>query len=301
MTFYQFLSFFICFIPCSIFCKANQIDSLKTDEQVLEFLNKTFPTKKENPYYFDHYYNETIKVADSLKVKKWIKIDIDQNGETDLLVFEGNYLQNIFVILSKNGKLEKVSACRDECKYHWIYPVISRINKKPVILLYYQSQYGYDDSTKHFLYTPLATDTITFWQGRFLNYINELKTYKIQSIEIYNDGICESECPRINIKIDINNFENQCSKELQWDSKPKKFTGKLSSTEIKKMLSIFGYSNFSELPEQFSITCSDQPTTTLTIKYNNGRVKTIRDNGSFGNFTLAEIYKITDKINWVPQ
>jgi hypothetical protein len=282
-------------------CNGNRIDSLKTDNQVLAFLKKTFPRKKHNPYYFDRYYNETIKVADSLKVKKWVKIDIDQNAETDLLVFDGNYLQDIFVVLSKNGNLEKVSACHDDCKYHWIYPVISRINKKPVILLYHQSQYGYDDSTKHFLYTPLAIDTITFWKGRFLNYINELKTYSIQSIKIYNDGICEGECPRIDIKINVSDFENQCSKELQWDSKPKKFVGKLSQLDVKNILSILEYSNFSELPEQYQISCTDQPTTTLTVTYNNRQIKTIQDYGSFGNFTLAEIYKITNKIKWVPQ
>lgn len=301
MILHKYLSFFIYLIFCSTHCMANRIDSLNTDKQVIAFLNHNFPTQKNDLYYFDHYYNETIKVADSLKVKKWVKVDMDQNGETDLVVFNGNYLQDIFVILSKNGKFEKVSACQNECKYHWIYPIVSSINKKPVILLYHQGQYGYDDSTKHFLYTPLEIDTITFWKGRFLNYISKLKTYTIQGIKIFNDGICEGECPRIDIKVNANNFKNQCSKELQWDNNPKKFVGKLSSVEIKAILSILDYSNFSELPEQYQISCSDQPTTTLTIEYNNGQTKAIRDNGSFGNFTLAEIYKIANKIKWIPQ
>ncbi len=291
----------ILFVLLSEGCLANSIDSLKTDKEVLLFLKQTFPTSKDKPYYFDDYANETINVADSLKVKKWIKVDFDQNGETDLVVFNGNYSQDIFVVLSKNGKFEKVSAYQDECKYHFIYPVVSRINKKLVILLYHQSLNGYNDSTKHFIYTPLAIDTITFWRGKFLNYINELKTYTIQNIKIFNDGICESECPRIEIKINAINFQNQCSKESKWDSNPEKFTGHLTVTEIKGMLSILEYSNFSELPEQYNISCSDQPTTTFTINYNNGQIKTIRDYGSFGNFTLAEIYKITNEINWVLQ
>jgi hypothetical protein len=66
--------------------RLNKIDLLQTDKEVFAFIKEKFPeiTGKEK---FDKYFDETPKIADSLKAKNWIKADINNDGETDLLVF----------------------------------------------------------------------------------------------------------------------------------------------------------------------------------------------------------------------
>ncbi len=295
---YKYLGILTSFIFCSTFCLANRIDSLKTDKEVLTFVKEQFPEYRDNQYYFDDYSNETIKVADSLNVKKWVKIDFDQNGETDILIFNASLSSDIFMILSKKGKYQKVIAHYDHCKYQFMYPVVARIDSKPVILLYNQFLDGYDDSAKHFNYTKLTVEIVTYFKGNFLNYLNVPKHYHIENIKIHNDGVCEGTCPLIDININAKAFKAECYKEINWDSKPKKFKGQLSPEAIREILIIFDYSNFTDLNEEFNFSCTDQPTTTLTVKYNNGQIKTIRDYGSSGNFTLTEIYRIANNIKW---
>ena len=67
--------------------KLNKIDSLLTDKEVFAFVKQKSPKFKGNGT-FDNYPNETQQIADSLKIKNWVKADIDNNGETDLLVLE---------------------------------------------------------------------------------------------------------------------------------------------------------------------------------------------------------------------
>src|SRR5580765_2920311 len=73
----------------------NKIDSLKTDKDVFAFVRQNFPTY-EGRESFDDYRNETRQIADSFKVRNWTKADIDNNGETDLLIFRADRLPSIF-------------------------------------------------------------------------------------------------------------------------------------------------------------------------------------------------------------
>ena len=124
---------------------------------------------------------------------------------------------------------------------------------------------------------------------------------KFEKIELSNDGMCEGNCPKINISINAKTFENKCFKEMYWDNKPNSSIGQLSEKEIKKILSLLDYSNFADLKESYEVGCTDQPTTTLTITYDDGKTKTIKDYGSSGNFTLTEIYKIAYDIKWTEE
>jgi hypothetical protein len=289
----------ISLLTCLNSCSANKIDSLKTDKDVFAFVRQFFNDFKSNGS-FDKYYNETIKVADSLKVRNWVKTDIDDNGETDLLVFRADALPNIFAILSLDGKFIKVTADY-WCKYQFIYPIVTTVKNQNVILLYNQDQIDYDSNTKHFIYTKLSCDTLIVKQNLFLNFINTPKHYDIEQIEINKDGMCEGNCPKINITINPKTFENKCNKQMNWDNQPKNSSGQLTQEETKKILFLLDNSNFINLKNSYNVNCSDQPTTTLTITYDGGQIKTIQDYGSSGNFTLAEIYNIAYNIKWKEQ
>lgn len=276
--------------------KLNKIDSLQTDKEVFTFVKQKFP-KFNVDGTFDNYPNETQQIADSLKIKNWVKADIDNNGETDLLIFRAYNLPKIFAILSKGEKFTAISA-EYFCKYQFMYPVVTSVNNQNIVLLFNQDQIDYDANIKQFIYTKLTCDTLIVKDNLFVNYVQYSKQEQIEQIELFNDGMCEGNCPRINIAINAKTFENKCFKEMYWDNKPKPSTGQLSHKEIEKILSLLDYSNFTGLKEKYEVGCTDQPTTTLKITYDNGKIKIIQDYGSAGNFTLTEIYKIAYGIKW---
>jgi hypothetical protein len=278
--------------------KYNQIDSLNTEKEAFSFVKKHFPEFNGNET-FEEYRNETQHIADSFKVRNWVKCDIDNNGETDLLIFRANKLPKIFAILSFHNNFVSTSATFSSCKYQFVYPVATFLNNQNIILLYSQDQVGYDRNSKHFIYTKIASDTLIVKETLFVNYTQAPKFNEIKTIEVYNDGSCEGNCPRIKINIDAKTFLSNCTKELYRDNKLKSYTGQLTKEQIRHIVKLLDYSNFSELKEKYGYDCIDSPTTTITVKYENGYTKTVDDQGSWGNFTLAEIYKIAFGIKWI--
>lgn len=82
-----------------IAANANEIDSLKTDKQVLAFIKKLSPkdekiaeTSFDKPYIYD---KKTQKTADSLGVKNWVKIDFD-NGKVKKIEDKGGVVNYNF-------------------------------------------------------------------------------------------------------------------------------------------------------------------------------------------------------------
>lgn len=261
-------------------CKKTPIELLNTDKDVFSFLKKEFPQDSINK--FEEYYNENIRIADSLKFRYWTKGDIDNNGETDLILFNTSGYPFVTVILSLNGKYKKESVNDLKDRYYYSFPKFKRINKQPLILLFYK-QTGRNDSTGEY-YTKIKSDTIEFKDSIFLNYVENPIFKKIDSIEISNNGFgAEGYMPSIWIKINTNTFDNFRKIEN------KEFK-KLSEEQIKKIIQLIKYSNFHN---EYYIARTDQTTTFLKIYYNDGSVKTIKDYGTVGSFTLREIYKIT--------
>jgi hypothetical protein len=292
-----FLGLFSIILIFNTSCSPNKIDLIKNDNDVFTFIQQFFATDRLDNS-FEKYYNETIHVADSLRVKKWVKVDLDNNGETDLLIFRANGLPKVLAILSFKEKYFPVIANYHPCKYQFIYPITKLINKQNVILLYSQNQTGYNDLNQHFTYTGIICDTIIIRDSLFLNYTQKQRTFNIEKIEFKNDGMCEGNCPKINVSIDPNKFTSSCSKILYWDSNPTSYSGTLNKEQIEKIVTILNYSNFVDFKNEYEVGCTDQTTSTLTITYNNGNTKTIQDYGSSGNFTLKEIYNVLHSIEW---
>ncbi len=101
-------------IVISVCANANEIDSLKTDKQVLAFIKKLSPKDERigrtsfNAHY--SYDSKTQKTADSLGVKNWVILDFDKNGETDLIAFNLCDLQQLVAVFSINGKYKKINS-----------------------------------------------------------------------------------------------------------------------------------------------------------------------------------------------
>jgi hypothetical protein len=288
----SFLILLIAIVSASTSCSANSIDVIKTDEDVFTFIRQFYPHVKLKGT-FGKYYNETIKFADSLKVKNWVKTDIDNNGETDLLMFNADGLPEVFAVISIHGKYRLVEA-RYFCKHQFIYPVV----KNNILMLYSNNIKGYDQDAKTTIYSKLECDTLTLVGGFFANYNKSTRHSDIKKIEINVNGMCEGNCPRINILINPARLTSICLKQKDDRDAVITYTGQLTSTEIHNILQLLNQSNIDEFKNEYSLPCSDQTTTTLTITFADGRSKKISDYGSSGNFTLTSIYDIAYGIKW---
>lgn len=274
--------------------KANEIDLLKTDADVSDFWQKNVSAnKKKLPLV--PFYTGRIQVNDSLGAKNWIKTDFDGNGETDLLIFRVEGITEILIVLSKNGKYKLIKpSYSNNYRYQFIYPITKKINKLNLILLYNQHQVGIIDETENKLYTKLECDTLTFKYNRVLNYSSHPHKYDISCIILENNGSCEGDCPKTTVIIDSKNFSSTAIKK----NNGKSYSGSLDKQSIKDINNLLSYANFPNLNSEYKAKDYDLTTTTLTVLYNGGKKKVIKDYGSTGSFTLSEIYKITGNINW---
>ncbi len=292
LTYCYLLSFLLIFVYPSF---GNKIDSLKSDDDVLAFLPPFF-SDFQRGFSFERTINDTPR-GDSLNAHNWFKTDIDNNGETDLVVFELRYGPRLFAILSIKGKFKKIIGANGY-NADFIYPVLKRLDNRNVILLHHLNQISFDRVTSAETTTPMKSDTITVLGNCFVNHLKSPRHYRIEKIEIYNNGACEGECPKIDVVIYPQAYISKC-KKTEWWNKGKKHLGKLSASKIKDIIYLFNNSNFSYFKNRYENDWSDQTTTTMIITYDGGKKKTISDYGSSsGNFTLNSIYRFAFDIAW---
>lgn len=276
---------------------ANEIDALKTDVDVSKFWQEKVSAKK-NKLPLTPFYTGRIRVNDSLGAKNWVKTDFDGNGETDLLVFRVEGITEILVVLSKNKKYELIKpSYSNQYRYQFVYPVVKVIDGKSFILLYNQRQTGTHDEAGNALYTKLECDTLVFKYERVLNYSSHPRKHDITQVIIENNGSCEGDCPKTTLTINAQSLSSTASKQEDWNSKT--YRGSLSKKDAQTVIDLLNYADFPRLLPSYRVQETDQTTTTLTVVYDGGKKKIIKDYGSTGTFTLAEIYKIADGISWV--
>lgn len=288
----------------SVGVKANEIDNLKTDKQVLTFIKKLSPknerigeTNFEARYSYD---KKTQKTADSLGVKNWVKIDFDKNGETDLIVFNLYDLQQIVAVFSINGEYKKVnSSLGVGSKYLLTYPIIKNIEGKNLILIYLQDEIR--KTPRHIddeiFYSSLECDTIQYANGMFLNYYRDLEKHSIESISIKSTN--NDVGGEMNMEIDFINLKDSCFKMEGYRELAEKYTYKLTNEEILRVKYLLEKSNFRRLNDNFRLLMEHYQLYYIEIIYDNGKVKKIEDTGGVVNYNFAEIYNMIYNFNWV--
>jgi hypothetical protein len=286
------------FIFSSFGCFGNAIDLLSTDAQVINFITTNIPQYSKTIIQFEKYHHANGNSIDSIPERNWMKCDLGSNGESDLMVFNADGI-DLLTIVSENGKFKLIQSVFLWFDSRFIKPEIKKVNGENLVLLFHADG-DYDEQRNWLIYSNLVCDTVVYKYGYLLNYLVNPHHYSIEKIETKDDGSCMGCSMKETISIDVNSLQCTCLKTGAY-SQTKSYSGQLTVEQMKTIVLLLNYSNFPELNDigLNNGLPTDQSTTIMTIIYDNGKIKTIKNYGPSGNITIRTIYSIAFNVNWV--
>ena len=297
----------------------SKIDQLSTVQDVEKFIQSRYKDLQnfriKNISEMDRLMGDKSfckKVADSLKVdKNFYKADFDNNGRTDLLVV-GDYYGFIILTVMDFGNdsllLQRLTRSSfQDC----VFPKIIAKENTTLIDYYYQpDKWGYTNGVgKKPEY--LVRKTLVYKFGDFVEYNEIPKNYQIEKIE-YKTTPCFGTCPIFGLKIEndrkgeyqagnynVEQFKitTKKTREIKGD-----FYTEIDSVKYNQLIELLNYIDFPVLDNKYAVGWTDDQSCTLTITYNNGKVKQIEDYGLTGTFGLTRLYHLLFELrfnqNW---
>lgn len=244
---------------------ANAIDSLKTIKDVEHFLEKLDKSWKDYPVF-----EKATKNNSRFGKNKFFKIDLDNNGSTDLVI-NGKYL--IAVTAYDNGK--------------YVVRFINRANRYTLTSIKYSG-------TSPLLvmkdeYSEGTSVTLIFKFGDFIEFNPAPADLKIEKINFSTTG-CYGTCPVFDLS--VNAYRTAFFNAISYnDKKEGKFTVTIDTAAYNNLIATINYMKLTSLKDNYFVGWTDDQTALLEITYNNGQTKKIRDYGEVGTFGLANLYK----------
>lgn len=266
--------------------KVNRIDSLKSVKDI----QRLFEEKKiDNSIVVSDKieYNDRYRIiSDTLNFKPWTKGDFDHNGLTDLLI-TGNTKDGPKTIcimdMGNNFEVKKISKGElyETCAFATAKEDKIEYKSKKIL-----SRYGF--------LSNLETDYLVYAFGEFMEENNNPKRHDILEIE-FNASGCFGHCPSFELKIVSN-------RDIEWVAQRynnvnfREYSGtyeaKIPQDQYKELITILNYIDFENLNEEYNVGYTDAPTGTLTIIYDDMKIKKINDYGMRGTRGLQKLYDI---------
>lgn len=266
--------------------KPNYIDSIQNAEQISNLLVKidsgyvTFEVNKNLEF------NEKRqkKICDSLHIEPWVKADFDNNGLTDILIIGNWYRYSILCVLDKGSKYEIIPITQGTLK-EYIFPVVTENKIKCYFEIY--------PKNKAFI---LENITLGYMFGGFVEENLKPASHKIEKIEYSASGCggygrCSVFSLTINSDGKADLFAKQFNyindKEVEGDYK-----AIISRDKFEELVNLLNYIDFDALKDSYDANWYHSAQSVLSITYDNGKIKSIIDNGLVGTFGLAEVHRI---------
>lgn len=296
-------------------CSKNKEDYLS------KFNLKTIQSFNNNYY---HHVSEKIKqAADSLGINKsFYKGDFDHNGTTDLLFIGDNtscegYDQelekpyscnsSIKVILDLEGKYEVKDLLPNH--FDFVVPLITKIDNKDYVSVFGEELTEYLEGSTYRQNYKMVSKILDYKYANFIEYNAAPISHSIKKIE-YSTGICFGTCPSFSMEIHQNgnakfiakafNFtdekdpksEEKAYKALNKGKDEGHFEAKLKPEDFNRIQEMLNYIDFSNLKDDYWVNWTDDQSSTLTVTFNNGKKKKIKDYGLVGTYGLKNFYTI---------
>ena len=283
----------IIFIFTSTLLFSNQIDSLNSSKDVEEFAKKIYPKFTEFKWSkFKIISTEKVKEKvsckdeyDLLEMKNWEKIDITNDGLTDLILtaYWGTTLYSYAIVDKGNNNFKIYTLSKNVFNNCELFKPIKK-NGLNCLKTYIKKR----EEIGLMEYEELIVkDTLVFKFQEFTELNINLTNYKIKEIEFQTSG-CFGSCPVFNIKINYKgNAEFNGQAYIKHKGKSERKIPINLFNEIKELLE---YIEVKQLKDNYSVAWTDDQTSFLTIRFNDNSTKKIRDYGMIGTFGLMAVY-----------
>jgi hypothetical protein len=222
---------------------------------------------------------------DLLEMKNWEKVDITNDGKTDLILtaYWGTTLYS-YAIVDKGNNIFKTYRLSknvfDNCE------LFKSIKKDD--LNYLKTYIKKQEEVALMEYEELIIkDTLVFKFQEFVELNKNPRKYKIKEIEFQTSG-CYGSCPVFNLKINYKgNAEFNGQAYMKHKGKSEK---KIPINLFNEIQELLGYIEVEKLTENYSVAWTDDQTSFLTIRFNDNSTKKIKDYGMIGTFGLMAVY-----------
>lgn len=275
----------------------NKIDNLKTTKDVIEFVKTVYPEYgiiryKDFKYgIFD--INSTDSIYSQLKckeifrideIKNWQKIDINNDGLTDLIFISHfyGYTQNVIIDKGKNEfKLIRNIINFDECEY--IKPIKIQ-DKNQLRIRKVNLPFDFDDNIEKYI----KIDTLTYKYDSFIELNDKvIIDNKIKSIEI-KTNFCFGDCPVFKLTINKNGVAQFDG--IEFTKFKGKSTKQLNQKIVDEIFDFINYIEIKKLNDYYEVNYTDASTANLEIFFEDGSIKKIKDYGLSGTYGLSALY-----------
>jgi hypothetical protein len=272
---------------CFFISKANKIDDLRTDEDVMAFIKPILKEKfkiDELDLSFSAQENMACKnLSSNQNLRKWSKADFNNDGQTDLFLniyqpAERPMILVVIAICSDNYRIINLNQLRSACEFGYTErrgEIASIILKRTAL-----TKQKKDSS---------ITDTLQYLNliDNFINIKKSHPKYSIENIEFSTDH-CFGVCPVFSFTIDSKGAADY--EAIEFNAQQGKFKANLSSAIKDSLFQLLNDIDFPNLKDNYAVSWTDQQTAILKITYNNGEIKTINDYGMKESFSLAGLY-----------
>jgi len=251
---------------------ANDIDKIRTNEDVNLFLVKNVNRKfKDRPPL-----EMNVKISDTNRYarNRFFKVDVDNNGLTDLVI---NGFENLFVILDYGKNNYEVLYIDSGTFLGNTATLISidtfTIPKKIII---HQSERPQQQ-----------IDTLILMFNRFIEYNPKpARDFDLEEIKFRTDQ-CFGECPIF--EMTIKKDRTATYKAIRYNEETGEFHGEIPKKEFEELVAILKYLRIDKLNGKYDVDWTDDQTATTEINYNKKK-KIIVDYGKIGTYGLSRLY-----------
>lgn len=263
---------FILLFFLSINCFANDIDKIQTNEDVYKFLVKKVDRKFKNnsPLVDNPKLNDTAKYGRN----KFFKIDIDNNGLTDLIIYS---YRKLFVVLD-NGKSNYTVRYLDNGTFSLNNATLISIDTTLIPRKIIIQQREKPES---------QIDTLIFKFNNFIEYnSNPTKDFSFEKITIKTNQ-CFGTCPIF--EMTINKDRTATYKAIMYNDETGEFKSIIPISQFDELIELLNYLQLDKFQNNYEVNWTDDQTVSTEISYN-GKSKTISDYGEIGTFGLSRLY-----------
>jgi hypothetical protein len=271
---------------------ANKIDSLQTDIDVKNFIllidsdlsHSLFQLKPTNEILENIYCSDIAKKWD---VKNWEKVDVTNDGLTDLVttIYLRDGFYNYIFIDEGNNNFKKIvpgTSLPGNCEF--IKPIVVQ-NQSLLQWHHFKQIYNAQSSSPFKIDSNILVDTLIYKFGNLIEFNTNPAQYNISSIQ-FKVVPCNDfqDCSPFSFVIDKNGL-------LKYRSREENFTAKINTEKFLQLTELLNYLNIKRLDTNYQLFSTHMESCCLKLKFSDGSTKVINDYGMAGTLGLKMLYQ----------